>query len=79
MTLVHGWNPFHQRFILAYRSTSIHDSFPASFREFFGVFHIVANESFSVVMGKLTYVDLVASEKHFEGTFNLYIFVVLVC
>ena len=66
-----------------FRSTSFQNLVPAPFEVFFCVFNVVVNESFSVVTRKLTGFYLVTSEKHLEGTFNLYIYVyydiVLVC
>jgi hypothetical protein len=46
---------------------------------FFCIFDVVANKSFGVVARKLTNIYLLASEKHFEGPFNLYTYIALIC
>jgi hypothetical protein len=78
-SFVHA-NTFHAGLVLNYwyHPTSFQYPVPAPFREFFGVFDIVANESFGVVTRKMTGFYPAASEKHLEGTFNLYIYVTLI-
>jgi len=77
-SFIHAWNTFHG-LVLRYCPTSFQYLVPAPFGESFGVFHVVANERFGVVTRKLTGFYLVAGEKHLEGTFNLYIYVALIC